>query len=41
MPEGGFEVVEAAAFPTAAATLERAIRQELIVSGVIIGQKPW
>jgi 2-polyprenyl-3-methyl-5-hydroxy-6-metoxy-1,4-benzoquinol methylase len=37
--EAGFDVVEAAMFPMAGATLQRAIKQELTINCVVIGQK--
>jgi 2-polyprenyl-3-methyl-5-hydroxy-6-metoxy-1,4-benzoquinol methylase len=36
----GFEVVEAESFPVAGASLERAIKKELTISCVVVGQRP-
>jgi 2-polyprenyl-3-methyl-5-hydroxy-6-metoxy-1,4-benzoquinol methylase len=37
---GGFEVVDTATFPMTGATLERAIRQKLTMSCIIVGRRP-
>ena len=38
--QAGFEVADAASYPTSGTTLERAVRQKLTVNCVVVGRKP-